>query len=137
MPETKYMHTMRGLLINRASVLLALLVLWEIFLFSSRRRHPRSKRDWSSDVCSSDLDHGHLRALAVTASSYTSGRHVTFYQSLYNYEIAAKLQRTHVHGEVTLDHLLASSAIPFRSEERRVGKEYNSRRATSPTQTKH
>src|SRR5699024_11276582 len=24
--------------------------------FSSRRRHTRSKRDWSSDVCSSDLD---------------------------------------------------------------------------------
>src|SRR5699024_489319 len=27
--------------------------------FSSRRRHTRSKRDWSSDVCSSDLDPFH------------------------------------------------------------------------------
>src|SRR5438105_4257127 len=27
------------------------------FFFSSRRRHTRSTRDWSSDVCSSDLDH--------------------------------------------------------------------------------
>src|SRR5699024_12044914 len=26
------------------------------FFFSSRRRHTRSKRDWSSDVCSSDLN---------------------------------------------------------------------------------
>src|SRR5699024_12053972 len=26
-----------------------------IFFYSSRRRHTRSKRDWSSDVCSSDL----------------------------------------------------------------------------------
>src|SRR5699024_4243128 len=26
-----------------------------LFVFSSRRRHTRSKRDWSSDVCSSDL----------------------------------------------------------------------------------
>src|SRR5699024_7879781 len=26
-----------------------------LFCFSSRRRHTRSKRDWSSDVCSSDL----------------------------------------------------------------------------------
>src|SRR5699024_938143 len=25
-----------------------------VFFFSSRRRHTRSKRDWSSDVCSSD-----------------------------------------------------------------------------------
>src|SRR5215471_18572399 len=28
------------------------------FFFSSRRRHTRSLRDWSSDVCSSDLRHG-------------------------------------------------------------------------------
>src|SRR5699024_5020051 len=27
----------------------------EYFVFSSRRRHTSSKRDWSSDVCSSDL----------------------------------------------------------------------------------
>src|SRR6266704_5932313 len=27
------------------------------FFFSSRRRHTRSKRDWSSDVCSSDLQY--------------------------------------------------------------------------------
>src|SRR5690349_22776936 len=31
------------------------------FFFSSRRRHTRSLRDWSSDVCSSDLEaFGHL-----------------------------------------------------------------------------
>src|SRR2546429_7309460 len=33
------------------------------FFFSSRRRHTRCSRDWSSDVCSSDLDYflrGHL-----------------------------------------------------------------------------
>src|SRR5699024_11937106 len=28
---------------------------YSYFFFSSRRRHTRSKRDWSSDVCSSDL----------------------------------------------------------------------------------
>src|SRR5207247_5675128 len=28
---------------------------YSIFSFSSRRRHTRSTRDWSSDVCSSDL----------------------------------------------------------------------------------
>src|SRR5699024_10252531 len=32
-----------------------LIVLSFTFFFSSRRRHTRSKRDWSSDVCSSDL----------------------------------------------------------------------------------
>src|SRR5690606_41123416 len=28
---------------------------WSLFFFSSRRRHTRFSRDWSSDVCSSDL----------------------------------------------------------------------------------
>src|SRR5437868_11940133 len=31
-------------------------MLFFFFFFSSRRRHTRSKRDWSSDVCSSDLE---------------------------------------------------------------------------------
>src|SRR5437868_1934236 len=33
------------------------------FFFSSRRRHTRSKRDWSSDVCSSDLAAGKTQLL--------------------------------------------------------------------------
>src|SRR5207249_9416729 len=33
-----------------------IVVFFFLFFFSSRRRHTRSKRDWSSDVCSSDLD---------------------------------------------------------------------------------
>src|SRR5437868_4859195 len=36
------------------------------FFFSSRRRHTRSKRDWSSDVCSSDL----LQGRAVRSDDY-------------------------------------------------------------------
>src|SRR5699024_5296119 len=39
------------------------------FFFSSRRRHTRSKRDWSSDVCSSDLPAVRsLRALLLFTS---------------------------------------------------------------------
>src|SRR5438132_14206495 len=38
-----------------------------LFFFSSRRRHTRSLCDWSSDVCSSDLDQHHLRALVGNA----------------------------------------------------------------------
>src|SRR5699024_11636463 len=35
----------------------------KMFFLSSRRRHTRSKRDWSSDVCSSDLDTSKLPVL--------------------------------------------------------------------------
>src|SRR5258707_12269924 len=39
-----------------------------MFFFSSRRRHTRYWRDWSSDVCSSDLHHPlHARAVVPTA----------------------------------------------------------------------
>src|SRR6266446_3325023 len=31
------------------------------FFFSSRRRHTRLQGDWSSDVCSSDLEHAFAR----------------------------------------------------------------------------
>src|SRR5436190_1956793 len=42
-------------------MILPLLVLL-MFFFSSRRRHTRSLCDWSSDVCSSDLEHpGQMR----------------------------------------------------------------------------
>src|SRR5699024_11756003 len=37
--------------------------------FSSRRRHTRSKRDWSSDVCSSDLFASGTSPTKVRASS--------------------------------------------------------------------
>src|SRR5204862_5813666 len=45
-------------------VFLVCLCLFLFFFFSSRRRHTRSLRDWSSDVCSSDL-----RSTAAGASA--------------------------------------------------------------------
>src|SRR5207249_5902048 len=41
--------------------LFSLILFLFFFFFSSRRRHTRSKRDWSSDVCSSDLHALHVR----------------------------------------------------------------------------
>src|SRR5690606_39592973 len=37
-----------------------------MFFFSSRRRHTRFSRDWSSDVCSSDLNVAGICALVST-----------------------------------------------------------------------
>src|SRR3989449_5977405 len=41
--------------------------MWHLyfFFFSSRRRHTRCSRDWSSDVCSSDLTSAVVKALEV------------------------------------------------------------------------
>src|SRR5207249_8534111 len=46
----------------------------QIFFFSSGRRHTSSKRDWSSDVCSSDLkDLRRARAAALSMIPTTTG----------------------------------------------------------------
>src|SRR5690606_41086061 len=42
------------------------------FFFSSRRRHTRFSRDWSSDVCSSDLDASRINEQDIN-SAYLSG----------------------------------------------------------------
>ncbi len=56
---------------------------------------------------------GHLHALAITASSYTSGEHVTFYESHAARTPWIRSQRKSVRASISHAHLLASSAIPF------------------------
>jgi len=59
------------------------------------------------------LRKGHLTALAVTASSYSSGEHVTFFESADGEQPWVRSQRKAVRDRITHEHLLASSAIPF------------------------
>ena len=54
-----------------------------------------------------------LHALAVTASSYTSGEHVTFYSTGVPVDPWSRSQRVAIPAPITHEHLLASSAIPF------------------------
>jgi NTE family protein len=56
---------------------------------------------------------GRLHALAVTASSYTLGHHVTFYQAAQEIVPWVRSQRMALAGQIGVEHLLASSAIPF------------------------
>ena len=55
----------------------------------------------------------HLHALAVTASSYTSGEHFTFFDAAQPIEPWQRSQRMAVQTRLSQAHLLASSAIPF------------------------
>src|SRR5437868_7977662 len=70
------------------------------FFFSSRRRHTRSKRDWSSDVCSSDLKRSTTQNIVIGGAA----------------------------GAVPVLVGWAAVTGGIRSEERRVGKECRSRR---------
>jgi len=59
------------------------------------------------------LTEGHLQALAITASSYSSGEHITFYQSSRDIAPWVRNQRLAMRCEIQHQHLLASSGIPF------------------------
>ncbi|MDP4302002.1 patatin-like phospholipase family protein [Leptothrix discophora] len=59
------------------------------------------------------MSQGHLHALAVTASSYSSGQHVTFYEAEQDLSPWTRSQRIAVRTTLNAQHLLASSAIPF------------------------
>jgi NTE family protein len=59
------------------------------------------------------LADGALHALAVTASSYTAGHHITFYQTAADIAPWRRMQRFSLQAQIGIEHLLASSAIPL------------------------
>lgn len=61
------------------------------------------------------LHSGVIDALGVTASSYSSGEHWTFCQTRPDHEVAAwrRPGRRASFQPITIEHLMASSAIPF------------------------
>src|SRR5690606_39957845 len=86
------------------------------FFFSSRRRHTRFSRDWSSDVCSSDLDE-----FAWIVDSEPSLPWLIAFSMV-------TISSPSTSPTITRDGFIrserrTSSAIVTRSEERRVGKE--------------
>src|SRR5690606_40996857 len=96
------------------------------FFFSSRRRHTRFSRDWSSDVCSSDL------LLAFVFVSSLGWEAVANMFGLYFTKAVGS--PVHWYGTVISASTLVSMAtygllVDFgqRSEERRVGNERRSR----------
>src|SRR5690625_3546421 len=93
-------------------------------VFSSRRRHTRWPRDWSSDVCSSDLDSSLIRAYRGDRPATTpvwfmrqAGRSLPEYRQLRaGGSMLATCRDADLVTEITLQ------PVRRRSEERRVGK---------------
>src|SRR5207248_8971355 len=92
------------------------------FFFSSRRRHTRSYGDWSSDVCSSDLEPDvlHIVRVRAVALAAATGNAVVVLAS-------ADSRSAAVAGRVGLRRNKPAGVdvrgVAGRSEERRVGKE--------------
>src|SRR5262249_56373146 len=96
-----------------------------ILFFSSRRRHTILVSDWSSDVCSSDLEKGNdNRSVPVLYRDDAIEQHHDHEEEDSEREIVQ--ERIGYHSPFLL-RPDASSPTHRRSEERRVGKECRSR----------
>src|SRR5207249_9106227 len=94
-----------------------------LFFFSSRRRHTRSKRDWSSDVCSSDLND--RAAEADESRRVAKGKRFAHRPPTG----MSTNRRTVLFVDDDLGFLeVVRNLMVKRSEERRVGKECRSTR---------
>src|SRR5690606_40592965 len=92
------------------------------FFFSSRRRHTRFSRDWSSDVCSSDLFQNRMLELPTNKFACFGGG---FSASCFS---KASMAPSHLLGLASSAANAANAKPATRSEERRVGKECTPRR---------
>src|SRR5690606_40383849 len=94
-----------------------------LFFFSSRRRHTRFSRDWSSDVCSSDLN---IDVQQSSVSGAADGKLVDFSFCLRDLGFR-QLNGLLGHTQIVRPCSRAQLLIFGRSEERRVGKVGRSR----------
>jgi NTE family protein len=78
--------------------------------------------DWSGVRRS--IERGHLRALALCSTSYASGHSVAFYDGIESLKEWTRVQRIGRHARLTLDHLMASVAIPLLFPPMPLGHEY-------------
>jgi len=70
------------------------------------------------------IDAGQLTAFGVTCSGYTSGQSVTFFQGVSGLQPWQRARRIGVPMSITLEHLLASSALPFIFPPVHINREY-------------
>jgi len=82
----------------------------------------RQRIDWTGIRTS--VSRGHLRGVALCATSYASGQSVAFYHGIDDIPEWARSQRLGRRAELTLEHLMASVAIPLLFPPTSLGKEY-------------
>ncbi len=70
------------------------------------------------------IDAGALHALSITCSGYGSGQSVSFYQGVPTIAPWKRARRLGCQAEITHDHLMASSALPFIFAAEKIHREY-------------
>lgn len=71
-----------------------------------------------------NIDNNHLHAVTVNCSSLSSGESISFFQGHYSINNWERPRRKGVRSRLTLDHLMASSAIPMIFPARKIHREF-------------
>ena len=95
-----------------------------IFILNNAPLRDLLKEHIDFDRLEEAIDGGALDALAITASGYTSARSITFYQGRRGLEPWHRTRRLGQPVELTLDHVMASVALPVIFPAVQIGREY-------------
>jgi len=71
------------------------------------------RKTLSCDKIQENIDAGAIHALSITASGYGSGHSVTFFQGVSGIQTWKRKRRLGIETKIGIEHLMASSAIPF------------------------
>src|SRR5690606_40653507 len=96
------------------------------FFFSSRRRHTRFSRDWSSDVCSSDLDSPRNCTISCLRLAPRESRAPTSFLRCAERDVPIDMKLIQAISKMPNAMAMKLYMLEIRSEERRVGKECRS-----------
>ncbi|MEC5396339.1 patatin-like phospholipase family protein [Uliginosibacterium sp. H1] len=99
------------------------------------RRSPRSLLDndplrellkhyLDFDQIAHNIDTGKLYAVSVTCSGYSTGESLSFFESVPGVPAWRRAQRVGLRAKLTVEHLMASSAIPFVFPAIKIHREY-------------
>jgi len=115
--DAVYRTDARGVMSNGARIL------WSMLKPSARPEHPLALLDNSpleallSDIVQFSriedaIARGELEGIAVTAMNYSNGRSTTFYQGQAHLEPWMRAHRRSIPCQLTVEHLMASAALP-------------------------
>lgn len=93
-------------------------------MFDNRPLHTLLRRELNAERIAAHVAGGRLRALAINATSYSTGHAVTFYQGDSAIRSWQRLRRRGEAAKIGVEHLLASTAIPFIFPAIRIGRDF-------------
>ncbi|HEX6635930.1 MAG TPA: patatin-like phospholipase family protein [Usitatibacter sp.] len=95
-----------------------------ISLLDNRPLESLLARSLELDRIEAHIASGALDAVAITCSGYTSGQSCSFFQAAQEVEGWKRSQRVGIRARIGVEHLMASSAIPFLFPAHRLNREY-------------